>query len=241
MKQIPDGSVDMILCDLPYGKFKQESWDVIIPFDQLWADYWRVCKPNAAVVLFGKNPFTAEVIKSQMKWFRYEMIWKKEKGTDFGNANKKPLNIHENILVFYKKFPTYNKIMKKGEPYVKNNKRSHNFRGDYTSYETSNAGVWVNSGERTPTTVIEMARDNIHKGKNLHPTQKPVSLLEHLIKAYTSENAVVLDNCMGSGSTGVACINTNRKFIGIEKDSKYFNIAKNRIENSLNTSIKNGT
>lgn len=224
------------MCDLPYGKFKQEAWDVIIPFDQLWADYWRVCKPNAAVVLFGKNPFTAEVIKSQMKWFRYEMIWKKEKGTDFGNANKKPLNIHENILVFYKKFPTYNKIMKKGEPYVKNNKRSHNFRGDYTSYQSSNAGVWVNSGERTPTTVIEMARDNIHK--NLHPTQKPVALLEHLVKTYTNEGAVVLDNTMGSGSTGVACVNTNRKFIGIERDAKYFEIAKERIRDAETTLFK---
>jgi site-specific DNA-methyltransferase (adenine-specific) len=229
MASIPDGSVDLILCDLPYGKFKTLGWDSVISFEALWPAYWRVLKANGAVVLFGKNPFTARVVVSQEAHFRYEMIWQKDKGTDFGNANIKPLNIHENILVFYKEVPTYNKQMQEGAPYTKKNNRN-NFRGDVASFETDNSGLWVNKGERTPVTVVRYARDNIHKGTSLHPTQKPVALLEYLIKTYTNEGETVLDNCMGSGSTGVACVNTNRSFVGIEKDDKYFETACNRIK-----------
>ena len=158
------------------------------------------------------------------------MIWQKEKGTDFGHANHKPLNAHENIEVFYNKQPTYNKQMLKGAPYTKKNNRN-NDKTDL-NFSSDNSGIWVNKGERTPVSVLKFARDNIHKGKNLHPTQKPVKLLEWLIKSYTNEGEIVLDNCMGSGSTGVACVNTNRNFIGYELDEEYFKIAKERIENA---------
>ena len=227
MKDIPDGSVDMILCDLPYGTTACK-WDVIIPFEPLWEQYRRVIKMGGAVALFCKQPFTSLVVQSNLDWWRYELIWQKEKGTDFGHANHKPLNAHENIEIFYNKQPTYNKQMLKGTPYTKKNNRN-NDKTDL-NFSSDNSGIWVNKGERTPVSVLKFARDNIHKGKNLHPTQKPVKLLEWLIKSYTNEGETVLDNCMGSGSTGVACVNTNRNFIGYELDEEYFKIAKERIE-----------
>ena len=229
MKEIPDGSVDMILCDLPYGTTACK-WDVIIPFEPLWEQYKRVIKMGGAVVLFCKQPFTSLVVQSNLDWWRYELIWQKEKGTDFGHANHKPLNAHENIEVFYNKQPTYNKQMLKGTPYTKKNNRN-NDKTDL-NFSSDNSGIWVNKGERTPVSVLKFARDNIHKGKNLHPTQKPVKLLEWLIKSYTNEGETVLDNCMGSGSTGVACVNTNRKFIGYELDEEYFKIAEKRLQNT---------
>ena len=227
MKDIPDGSVDMILCDLPYGTTACK-WDVIIPFEPLWEQYRRVIKMGGAVALFCKQPFTSLVVQSNLDWWRYELIWQKEKGTDFGHANHKPLNAHENIEIFYNKQPTYNKQMLKGTPYTKKNNRN-NDKTDL-NFSSDNSGIWVNKGERTPVSVLKFARDNIHKGKNLHPTQKPVKLLEWLIKTYTNEGETVLDNCMGSGSTGVACVNTNRNFVGYELDEEYFKIAKERIE-----------
>ena len=227
MKDIPDGSVDMILCDLPYGTTACK-WDVIIPFEPLWEQYRRVIKMGGAVALFCKQPFTSLVVQSNLDWWRYELIWQKEKGTDFGHANHKPLNAHENIEIFYNKQPTYNKQMLKGTPYTKKNNRN-NDKTDL-NFSSDNSGIWVNKGERTPVSVLKFARDNIHKGKNLHPTQKPVKLLEWLIKSYTNEGETVLDNCMGSGSTGVACVNANRNFIGYELDEEYFKIAKERIE-----------
>ena len=229
MKEIPDGSVDMILCDLPYGTTACK-WDVIIPFEPLWEQYKRVIKMGGAVVLFCKQPFTSLVVQSNLDWWRYELIWQKEKGTDFGHANHKPLNAHENIEIFYNKQPTYNKQMLKGTPYIKKNNRN-NDKTDL-NFSSDNSGIWVNKGERTPVSVLKFARDNIHKGKNLHPTQKPVKLLEWLIKSYTNEGETVLDNCMGSGSTGVACVNTNRKFIGYELDEEYFKIAEKRLQNT---------
>ena len=165
---------------------------------------------------------------SNLDWWRYELIWEKDKGTDFGNANRKPLNAHENIEIFYNAQPTYNKQMRTSKPYVRKNYRNND--NDDLNFTSDNSGVWVNNGERTPISVIKIARDNMQKGKNLHPTQKPVELLEYLIKTYTNEGETVLDNCMGSGSTGVACKHTNRRFIGIELDDKYFEIAKKRIE-----------
>lgn len=226
MKDIPDGSVDMILCDLPYGTTSC-AWDEIIPFDKLWEQYERVIKDNGAIVLTAKQPFTSELVKSNIKLFRYEVIWEKDKGTDFGNSNKKILNAHENILFFYKKQPTYNKVMFKGKPYTKKNNRNNG--EDDLNFKSDNSGIWINKGERTPKSVLKFARDNIHAGKNLHPTQKPVALFEYLIKTYTNEGETVLDNCMGSGTTGVACKNLNRNFIGYELDDEYFEIAKERI------------
>lgn len=231
MKEIPSHSIDMILCDLPYGTTACK-WDIIIPFEPLWEEYKRIIKNNGAIALFGKQPFTSFLIQSNLPWWRYELIWEKEKGTDFGNANRKPLNAHESIQIFYNKQPTYNKQMLPGQPYTKKNYRNNN--EEDLNFKSDNSGVWVNKGERTPITVLKFARDNIHKGTNLHPTQKPVKLLEWLIKSYTNENELVLDNCMGSGSTGVACINTNRNFIGYELEPNYFEIAQNRINNLTN-------
>ena len=191
----------------------------------------ELLKWGGVIALFCKQPFTSAVVQSNLPWWRYELIWEKDKGTDFGNANRKPLNAHENIEIFYNSQPTYNKQMLKGKPYIKKNYRNNN--EDDLNFKSDNSGVWVNNGERTPTSVIKIARDNIHKGTNLHPTQKPVELLEWLIKSYTNKGDLVLDNCMGSGSTGVACINTNRNFIGYELDEKYFEIAKKRLNETL--------
>ena len=224
MKDIPDESIDMILCDLPYGTTKNK-WDSIIPLDKLWNEYERIIKDNGAIVLFSQMPFTAELTHSNLKLFKYEWIWEKDNGTGFLNAKKMPLKIHENILIFYKKLPIYNPQMRTGfKPYkCKQGRHSTN----YGAYEQGH--ITESNGERYPIDIIEFKKDS-----GLHPTQKPVALLEYLIKTYTNEEETVLDNCMGSGSTGVACIKTNRKFIGIEKDEKYFEIAKERIENEDN-------
>ena len=219
MKDIPDNSIDMILCDLPYGT-TTNKWDSIIPLDKLWNEYERIIKDNGAIVLFSQMPFTIELVHSNFKLFRYEWIWEKENATGFLNAKKMPLKIHENILVFYKKLPTYNPQMRTGfKPYkCKQGRHSTN----YGLYEQGH--ITESNGERYPIDIIEFKKDT-----GLHPTQKPVALLEYLIKTYTNENDLVLDNCMGSGSTGVACVNTGRNFIGIELDENYFNIAKERI------------
>lgn len=230
MKEIPNNSIDMILCDLPYGTTSCK-WDVIIPFDLLWEQYKRIIKENGAIALFSKQPFTSFLIQSNLKWWRYELIWEKEKGTDFGNSNRKPLNAHESIQLFYKKQPTYNKQMRPGEPYVINRKKNNNNNEDL-NFKSDNRGLYINKGERTPISVIKISRDNITKGSSFHPTQKPVKLCEWLIKSYTNEEDVVLDNCMGSGSTGIACVNTNREFIGYELNKEYFEIAKKRIEDA---------
>jgi len=227
MKRIPDKSIDMILCDLPYGTTACK-WDTVIPFEPLWEQYERIIKDNGAIVLTAKQPFTSALLLSNQKLFRYEIIWEKEKGTDFGNANRKPINSHENILIFYKHQPTYNKQMKPGKPYTKKNYRNNG--DDDLNFKSDNSGLWVNNGERTPTTVIKIARDNIHKGTNFHPTQKPVALFEYLIKTYTNEGEIVLDNCIGSGTTAIAALNTGRFFIGIEKEPKYVEIARKRVE-----------
>lgn len=192
--------------------------------------YSRVIKDNGAIILFGRQPFTSSLIMSNLKDFRYELIWQKDKGTDFGNSNRKPLNAHENILVFYKHQPTYNKtVLEYGKPYTKLNYKNNGL-GD-TNFSTDNSGLYHSDGERCPVSVIKISRDNITKGSSLHPTQKPVKLLEWLVKTYTNEGDLVLDNCMGSGSTGVACKNLGRDFIGMELDEGYFKIAKERINN----------
>lgn len=230
MNSITSHSIDMILCDLPY-EITGKHWDIAIPFDELWRHYKRVIKQGGVIALFSKQPFTSMVVQSNLDWWRYELIWEKDKGTDFGNANRKPLNAHENVEIFYNAQPTYNKQMREGKPYIKKNYRNND--DEDLNFKSDNSGVWVNNGERTPTSVIKIARDNIHKGTSLHPTQKPVKLLEWLIKTYTNEGDLVLDNCMGSGSTGIACINTDRNFIGYELDNEYFDIAKKRIERAI--------
>ncbi len=223
MKYIPDKSIDMILCDLPYGTTACK-WDTIIPFEPLWEQYKRIIKDNGAVVLFGSQPFTTKLIQSNLEMFRYEWIFEKHQGTNPAMAKKQPLKAHENILVFYKLQPVYCPQMGKGKPYK-------GYKSDKPQSEVYGGGKSVHrdnpNGTRYPKTVVKFTKD---KGKRFHPTQKPVALLEYLIKTYTNEGDTVLDNCMGSGSTGVACINTNRKYIGIEKELKYFEIAKKRIE-----------
>lgn len=224
MRTLPDASVDMILCDLPYGTTRNK-WDAVIPFDALWSQYRRVIKDNGAIVLFCDGMFTAKLIQSNEKMWRYNMVWDKQRGCDFLNANVKPLKCHEDIAVFYKKKPTYNKQPWYSTPYkpTKNGTLSDNYGDRRVAWSESKDGA------RNPLTILSFRRD----ASRLHPTQKPVALLEYLIKTYTDEGMTVLDNCMGSGSTGVACVNTNRKFIGMELDENYFGIASNRIAEAM--------
>lgn len=225
MKDIPDKSIDMILCDLPYGT-TQNKWDSVIPLEPLWEQYKRIIKDNGVIVLTSQGIFTAKLILSNEKWFKYKWVWEKSKATNFLNAKKQPLRKHEDICVFYNKQPKYNPQMTEGEPYDKGI-RKNQLTGSYGEFNP----VHVKSeGKRYPTDVVYFKTAE-SEGKVYHSTQKPVELLEYLIKTYTIEGELVLDNCMGSGSTGVACLNTNRKFIGIELDENYFNIAKERIEN----------
>ena len=224
MKDIKDKSIDMILCDLPYG-ITRNKWDSIISFDELWKGYKRIIKDNGVIVLTSQGIFTAKLILSNEKWFKYKLVWEKSKATNFLNAKKQPLRKHEDICVFYNKQPQYNPQMTEGEPYDKG-VRKNQLTGSYGDFNP----VHVKSeGMRYPTDVVHFKTAET-EGKTYHPTQKPVALLEYLIKTYTNEGDLVLDNCMGSGSTGIACLNTNRKFIGIELDDNYFEIAKERIE-----------
>ncbi len=224
MKDIEDKSIDMILCDLPYGT-TQNKWDSIIPLDKLWEQYCRVIKDNGAIVLFAQTPFDKVLGCSNLKMLKYEWIWEKTSATGHLNAKKMPMKAHENILVFYKKLPTYNPQKTTGHTPVHSYTKHQD---DGSNYGKTLIGIsGGGSTERYPRSVQVFKTDK--QKEALHPTQKPVSLLEYLIKTYTNEGETVLDNCMGSGSTGVACINTNRNFIGIELDDNYFNIAKNRI------------
>lgn len=224
MKNIPDKSIDMILCDLPYGTTNCK-WDIIIPFDKLWEQYNRIIKDNSVIVLFGNEPFSSHLRLSNIENYKYDWIWKKTKAQGFFNAKKMPLKDYENVSVFYKKQPIYNP---QGIVYGKFN----NFRKSKLNKEDDVYGAEREFSDSKvgnyPKQIIEFSNSS-GKG-HLHPTQKPVPLLEYLIKTYTNDGDLVLDNCMGVGSTGVACLHTNRKFIGIELDVKYFNIAKERIE-----------
>ena len=227
MKDIPDQSVDMILCDLPYGITARNKWDTIIPFEPLWEQYNRVIKDNGAIVLFGSGMFTASLMKSNEKMWRYNLIWHKTTPTGFLNANKMPLRAHENIVVFYKSMPIYNPQKTTGHKRkvsTAKHKRNCKVTEDYGAHRLTT----YDSTERFPTSVLTFPTDK--QKAALHPTQKPVALCEWLIKTYTDPGMIVLDNCMGSGSTGVACLNTKRNFIGIELDDKYFEIAKERIK-----------
>ncbi len=234
MQDIPDKSIDMILCDLPYGT-TDIKWDKVIPFEPMWKQYERVIKDNGAIVLFSAQPFTTDLIVSNRRLFRYEIIWKKTCAQGFLNANKAPLRGHENILVFYKKSPTYNPIKSRiqnekiGKTRPNNPMRSQQYRiMDRTEYKETN--------ERYPTDVIEFSNWNGGgfvtggKGATKHPTQKPIDLCKYLVLTYTNPGDVVLDNCFGSGTTPVACIETGRNFIGMELNPDYFLIAESRVK-----------
>lgn len=228
MKEIPDGSVDLILTDPPYGTTACK-WDSVIPFEAMWAELKRIIKPNGAIVLFGAEPFSSLLRCSNIKDFKYDWIWEKSKATGFLNSKKQPLRAHEIISVFYSKPPTYNPQMVEGVAYNKGVRKEQTDNDVYGSFEQ----VEVKSdGFRFPRSVQYFKTAESEGG--FHKTQKPVALLEYLIKTYTNEKETVLDFTIGSGSTGVACLNTNRKFIGIEMDECYFNIAVERINMIVN-------
>lgn len=233
MKDVPTGSVDMILCDLPYGT-TDCKWDSIIPLNELWKEYERIIKEDGAIVLTAAQPFTTQLINSNMKLFKYCWYWLKNTPTGFCFAKYQPMRKVEDVCVFYKKAPKYNP---QGLVKIKNPKpklRKEIERKDWVYRDTLN-GKFTPQWTNYPNNVLEIKTE-----RGYHPTQKPVPLFEYLIKTYTDEGMIVLDNCMGSGTTGVACMNTNRKFIGIEMDEKYFNIALNRIANAKENSLAQG-
>lgn len=232
MKDIPNGSIDMILCDLPYGT-TQNKWDSVLDLIEIWEHYTRIIKDNGAIVLTGQSVFSASLIMSQPKLYRYTLIWEKTKAGGFLNAKRMPLQAHEDILVFYKKLPNYNPQMEIGKPYTK--KAVTNGDGkNYGKFDRVGQ-IAVNDGKRYPRSVVKFSNDN---HGSLHPTQKPIELFEWLIKTYTNEGDVVLDNTAGSGTTAIACLNTNRHFIVMEQDQKYYEIMCNRIEKHLENGAK---
>ena len=234
MKDIEDKSVDMILADLPYGTTACK-WDTIIPFEPLWEQYKRIIKDNGAIVLTASQPFTSALVMSNPKMFKVAIVWNKKKAGNFVQGNIQPLKIHEDVLIFYSKQPTYNpqKTLLDKPQKVRNGAKNRQDRKEAGGF----GGTVIYSDKfetkkKLPTTIVEISKDNY--GKNVfHPTQKPVALFEYLIKTYTNEGDLVLDNCMGSGTTGVACKNLNRNFIGIELDPDYFKIAEKRINENI--------
>ena len=229
MRDIPDKSIDMILCDLPYA-VTQNSKDKLIPFDSLWEQYERIIKDNGAIVLFGQGIFFIDLVNSNRRLFRYDLVWNKTLTSGFLNAKKMPLRQHEQIAVFYKKAPTYNPQMKSGAKNHSKGKPKSNRNNNYGEYGFVES---KQDGLKYPTSIVEFQKP--HPSVAMHRTEKPVELLEYLIRTYTNKGDLVLDNCMGSGSTGVACVNTNRNFIGIELDENYFAIAEARIAEAQQT------
>jgi len=227
MKEIPNGVIDMVLCDLPYGT-TYAKWDSLLPLDKLWDEYFRICKNNAAIVLTASQPFTSQLVMSKPEWFRHEWIWNKINPTNFANANRGPLKQHESILVFSKEQVNYYPQKIQGKP---NHSRGNRGK-DYTS-ELNNINpdksIDDKSGLKFPKSIIDRPKHSSeHK---IHPTQKPIDLFEYFIKTYTSENEIILDNTAGSGTTAIAAINTNRKWVCIEKDKEYYDKAMERIAN----------
>ena len=229
MKRIPDGSVDMILCDLPYGTTSCK-WDTIIPFEPLWKQYWRVAKPNAAIVLTASQPFTTQLIASQIEQFKYEWIWHKNAGSNFAAVKYQPMKEHENICVFSAKTNLYCPQMQEraasGLARSKHKVTMDSTGGGKGEVYGIHGSVTKTIGSlRYPSSVQKFNRE-----RGLHPTQKPVALFEYLIKTYTNEGETVMDNCAGSGTTAVACERTGRKWICIEKDHKYYEVACDRVK-----------
>jgi len=221
MQDIPDGSVDMVMTDPPYGTTACK-WDAVIPFEPMWAQLKRIVKPNGAIVLMAQTPFDKMLGASNIADLRYEWIWQKESGSGHLNAKKTPMKNHENALVFYTVPPTYNPQMRIGfKPYTQTQGKTKS-----QNYGSQTGAITISNGERYPLSVLEFARD---KNKT-HPTQKPVALMEYLIRTYTNPGETVLDFTMGSGTTGVAAANTGRRFIGIEMDPDYFATAQARIQ-----------
>lgn len=243
MKDIPNGSIDMILCDLPYGTTACK-WDTIIPFDKLWEQYERIIKPSGAIVLTASQPFTSALVMSNPKMFKYQWVWVKTKKTGFTNGKNRPLTQHEDLLVFSKaNVANGSKLMMKYNPQGllplnkirkgDKNKSDGDFNGQ-KYYRPSQSKDYIQEFTNYPTTVLNIPSE----GKILHPTQKPIELFEYLIKTYTNENDLVLDNTAGSGTTAIACLNTNRHFIVMEQDQKYYEIMCNRIEKHLENGAK---
>lgn len=232
MATLPSASVDLILCDLPYGTTAC-SWDAVIPFEPLWAQYRRLIRGNGAVVLTASQPFTTVLIASNLKEYKATWYWRKERGTNFVQAKRYPMRVIEDCCVFCPGgTPKYYPIMRDVKPYKhvlpqpKNGQAQHM---DSTSLDANGQRIIKSYDKAYPTNILEYPRENMAKGKSLHPTQKPVALMEYLIRTYTNAGDTVLDNCMGSGTTGVAAIQSGRRFIGIERDPDYFAIAKGRV------------
>ena len=226
MKEIPNNSIDCIICDLPYGTTKC-SWDIIIPFEDLWKQYKRIAKDNAAIVLFGQEPFSSYLRLSNIKWYRYDIYWEKERLTNVLQVKKRVGKTIETISIFYKKQCTYNPQMVKYEGEKRTNKVDNGKLGNLIDDSKKTVYEYNDNGLRYPTQVWKYQRDCLKT--NLHPTQKPLLLIENLIKTFSNEGDTILDNCMGSGTTGLGCIHTNRNFIGMELDEKYFSIARERL------------
>ncbi|WP_288080647.1 site-specific DNA-methyltransferase [Pseudomonas sp.] len=231
MRELPDASVDLILCDLPYGT-TQNKWDAVIPFEAMWPQYWRILKPAGVIALTASQPFSSALLMSQASRFKHEWIWIKNRGSNFANTVREPMKEHESVLVFSRGKWTYNKQMQE-----RTGGGLSRVKYDFNKVtKTENYGKF----DKPPPAQGEMRvpsswqKFNVEVG--LHPTQKPVALMEYLIRTYTNEGDLVLDNCMGSGTTGVACMNTGRSFIGMEMDPDYFEIAKRRIEEARNAS-----
>ena len=225
MAEIPDGSVDMVMADLPYGTTACK-WDSVIPLDAMWSEYKRVCKPNAAIVLTATQPFTAALVMSNLKGFKHEWIWRKDKAGNFASAKYAPMKIHESVLVFCHGRINYNPIKTlRDKPIIRGNSSSKGTAKNLASSSRFSGHTRKVFTDRCPESIIPFGTVR----KTIHPTQKPVELMEYLIRTYTNEGETVLDNTMGSGTTGVACMNTGRRFIGIERDETYFNIARSRI------------
>jgi site-specific DNA-methyltransferase (adenine-specific) len=229
---LSDKSVDAVICDPPYGTTACK-WDSVIPFEPMWKELKRIIKPRGAIVLFGSQPFTSALVMSNPKWFRYEWVWKKKKAVNYVKANQMPMRYHENIVVFYKNLPTYNPQFTKGIPYTTVFPRGNTNKPDAVFQDTRKPGhTKTNDGTRHPSTIIDIPKMGT---ETLHPTQKPLALLEYLVKTYTNPGDTCLDFTFGSGTTGVACVNLDRDFIGIEKDATYFALGSDRINKALNT------
>lgn len=226
MKKLPDKSVDLILCDLPYGTTSC-SWDVVIPFESLWKQYKRLIKPKAAIVLFGQEPFSSFLRISNLEMFKYDWYWEKERLTNIHQVKKRAGKVIETVSVFYDKQCTYNPQMQTYHGERRTNKVKNGVIGGLSDSNKNKVREYKDNGTRYPTQLLKFKRDILTS--NLHPTQKPVALMEYLIRTYSDEDSLVLDNCSGSGTVGVACENTSRKYILIEKDEHYFNIGHQRL------------